>query len=79
MARVSRHGSRARAPARPRPHFITGFPWEFREAVRSPTYWLIVFSLLGGSGGYTLFLAHGIVHLQDLGHSAGSARGASSR
>lgn len=58
------------APAKPRPTYITASPWEFREVVSRPTYWLMVFALVGGSGGYTLFLAHGIVHLQDLGHSA---------
>jgi MFS family permease len=31
---------------------------------------LLLGSLIGGSGGYTLFLAHGVVHLQDLGHAA---------
>jgi MFS family permease len=62
--------------ARTRPAHITATPWEFRDVVRRPTYWLIVGSLVGGSGGYTLFLAHGIVHLQDLGHSIDVARGA---
>jgi MFS family permease len=61
---------------RTRPAHITGTPWEFRDVVRRPTYWLIVASLVGGSGGYTLFLAHGIVHLQDLGHPIDVARGA---
>jgi hypothetical protein len=61
---------------RTRPPHITTTPWEFREVARRPTYWLIVASLVGGSGGYTLFLAHGIVHLQDLGHSIDVARGA---
>jgi MFS family permease len=64
------------APVRPRPDYITSTPWEFRDVVRRPTYWLIVASLVGGSGGYTLFLAHGIVHVQDLGHSIDVARGA---
>ena len=64
------------APVRPRPSYITATPWEFRDAVRKPTYWLIIASLVGGSGGYTLFLAHGIVHVQDLGHSVDVARGA---
>jgi hypothetical protein len=62
--------------ARSRPAYITAAPWEFRDVVRRPIYWLIVASLVGGSGGYTLFLAHGIVHLQDLGHSIDVARGA---
>jgi sugar phosphate permease len=66
----------ANTPARPRPNYITAAPWDFRDVIRRPTYWLIVFSLVGGSGGYTLFLAHGIVHLQDLGHSVEVARGA---
>jgi len=54
-----------------RPVFVTRREWTFREAVRHPAYWLLLGSLIGGSGGYTLFLAHGVVHLQDLGHSAG--------
>jgi MFS family permease len=53
-----------------RPEFVTRREWTFREAVRHPAYWLLLGSLIGGSGGYTLFLAHGVVHLQDLGHSA---------
>lgn len=64
------------AAARPRPAYITATPWESRDVLSRPTYWLIVFSLVGGSGGYTLFLAHGIVHLQDLGHTIDVARGA---
>ena len=64
------------APARQRPAHITALPWESRDVLQRSTYWLIVFSLVGGSGGYTLFLAHGIVHLQDLGHSLDVARGA---
>jgi MFS family permease len=54
-----------------RPWFVTRREWTFRDAVRNPTYWLLLISLLSTSGGYTLFLAHGVVHLQDLGHSAG--------
>jgi len=53
-----------------RPAFVTRREWTFREAVRRPSYWLLLGSLIGGSGGYTLFLAHGVVHLQDLGHAA---------
>jgi MFS family permease len=69
-------GATGSAPASARPEFITATPWEPRQVLSRPTYWLIVFSLVGGSGGYTLFLAHGIVHLQDLGHSVDVARGA---
>jgi MFS family permease len=53
-----------------RPSFMTRREWTFGEAVRNPVYSVQLISLLGTSGGYTLFLAHGVVHLQDLGHSA---------
>ena len=56
-----------------RPAFMTRREWTFREAARHPSYWLLLGALIGGSGGYTLFLAHGVVHLQDLGHSAAVA------
>lgn len=59
------------APPKPKPPFITTVAWEFRDAVRSPTYWLILGSLLGGSGVYTLFLAHGKLLLEDFGHAIG--------
>lgn len=58
------------AGGKPRPAFITRHDWTLREAMHSPHYWLILLSLVGGSGGYTLFLAHGVVHLIDLGHTA---------
>jgi MFS family permease len=70
------NGGAGNTSAHIRPDFITATPWEPRQVLSRPTYWLIVFSLVGGSGGYTLFLAHGIVHLQDLGHSVDVARGA---
>jgi MFS family permease len=57
------------ARARPTPPFITGEQWTYREALMTPAYWLMVLSLVGGSCGYTLYLAHGVVHLGDLGHS----------
>ncbi len=69
-------GAGGGAGGKERPPYITATPWESRDVLSRPTYWLIVFSLVGGSGGYTLFLAHGIVHLQDLGHSIDVARGA---
>jgi MFS family permease len=57
-------------PADSRPAFVSRSEWSFRDAVRNPAYWLLLGSLVGCSGGYTLFLAHGVVHLKDLGHSA---------
>jgi len=61
------------AAADTRPPFMTRREWTFREAARHPAYWLLLGSLIGGSGGYTLFLAHGVVHLQDLGFTAAVA------
>ncbi len=52
-----------------RPAFISRHDWSAREAMHHATYWVILLTFVGGSGGYTLFLAHGIVHLQDLGHT----------
>jgi MFS family permease len=54
---------------RARPAFISTDEWTYREALSTPAYWLIVMSLVGGSGGYSLFLAQGGRHLMDLGHS----------
>ena len=53
-----------------RPRFVTRREWTFREAARQPAYWLLLGSVIGGSGGYSLILAQGVPHLQDLGHSA---------
>jgi MFS family permease len=52
-----------------RPQFVSRREWTFREAAQQPGYWLLLGALIGGSGGYSLILAHGVVHLQDLGHS----------
>jgi MFS family permease len=61
-------GGSGAAPVR-RPAFITRDDWTFREAAKTRTYWLIIVSLVGGSGGYSLFLAQGVRHLMDLGHT----------
>jgi MFS family permease len=47
----------------------TDEPWTPREAVRSPTLWLLLACTCGLSMGYTWFLSHGVAHLQDLGHT----------
>jgi MFS family permease len=44
--------------------------WNYRDVVRTVPFWAMLLALTGGSAGYTLFLAHGIVHLKDLGHTA---------
>jgi MFS family permease len=53
--------------------FRTTEDWSYREVLASAAYWLMVLCLLGVSCGYTLYLAHGFVHLRDLGHSASEA------
>ncbi len=49
---------------------ITTEDWTFREALRSPVLWLLLFGSLGMSGGFTQAMAHAVVHLQDLGNTA---------
>jgi MFS family permease len=48
---------------------ITQEEWSVRGALSGTTYWVMMFCQMGMSCGYTAFLAHGIIHLQDLGHS----------
>ncbi|MDR1726709.1 MAG: MFS transporter [Acidobacteriota bacterium] len=47
----------------------TAEEWSSGEALAGHTYWLMMFCQMGMSCGYTVFLAHGIVHLQDSGHT----------
>jgi MFS family permease len=65
------------APGRDAPPRVVVFrttqDWSYREAIASPAYWVMVLALLGVSCGYTLYLAHGFVHLRDLGHSPSEA------
>lgn len=53
-----------------RPPFVSRYEWSVRDAMRNPAYWVLLIAMLGASGGFALFLAQGIVHLKDLGHSA---------
>jgi len=48
---------------------ITSENWTFQAALSGFCYWLLMFCQMGMSLGYTVFLAHGVMHLQDLGHS----------
>lgn len=56
-----------------RPAFITQERWTFAEVMRSGRFWIMVLALCGGSAGYTLFLAQGVLHLKDLGFDSGQA------
>ena len=51
------------------PAFVTSTEWTYREALRGPYFWTMIIPFIGVSAGFALFLGHGIVHLQDLGHS----------
>lgn len=53
--------------------YRTSEEWTFAEAFRTPTWWLMSLAALGFSAGYTIILAHGVVHLRDLGHSPAEA------
>lgn len=52
-----------------RPPFMTAENWTPREALSRATYWLMMVAQLAISCGYVVFGGHGVVHLQDLGHS----------
>jgi MFS family permease len=56
-----------------RPAYITRENWTFAEVLRTPTLWLLFFCSLGMSAGFTLSMAHAVVHLQDLGNSVDAA------
>lgn len=64
----------SQAHSKPRAAHITRDEWTLKEAISRPAYWLMVFSLVGGSGGYSLYLAQGIPHLIDLGHPLEEAK-----
>jgi MFS family permease len=48
---------------------ITTENWSYREVVTGPIYWLMILSQMGVGCGYAVFLAHGVAHMQDLGHT----------
>jgi len=52
---------------------ITTEKWSYREAITGSAFWLLMVSQMGMSFGYTVFIAHGKLHLQDLGHSSNAA------
>lgn len=68
-------GSAASSGSGPRhlPAHITTEEWSYREALATPAFWLMINSQLAVGCGYTLYLAHGIVHLRDLGHTQAAA------
>lgn len=53
--------------------FITTDQWTLGAAMRSPSLWLLMLGAVGLSAGYALFIAHGVVHLKDIGHTPAMA------
>jgi MFS family permease len=51
------------------PVFVTRDEWSYREALKGPLFWTMITPFVGVSAGFAMFLAHGVVHLKDLGHS----------
>ena len=51
------------------PAFVTREEWTYREALKGPLFWTMMTPFIGVSAGFAMFLAHGIVHLKDLGHT----------
>ena len=62
-------GARARVPAAFRVH-VTSEEWTYAAVLKQPSLWMMFIAALGVSFSYTIFLAHGPVHLKDLGHPA---------
>jgi MFS family permease len=66
-------GAEAAGFVRDRGVYKTTAEWTFHDVFCSGAIWLILFSSLGISAGYPLVLAHGVVHLKDLGYTASEA------
>lgn len=47
--------------------------WQFPEAIRTPVLWLVMLCTMSYGSTFAVFLAHGVIHLQDLGHSPAAA------
>ena len=53
--------------------FKTTEDWTLSEALKSPAVWLLVPTYLGFFMGFFIYLAHGILHLEGLGHTPAEA------
>jgi MFS family permease len=67
-APVAKAGSKPRSGV-----FKTTETWSLGEVLRSPTLWLLIPTYLGFFAGFFIFIAHGISHLEGLGHSPAAA------
>ncbi|HXQ26062.1 MAG TPA: MFS transporter [Candidatus Acidoferrales bacterium] len=53
--------------------FKTTEDWTLREALSTPTVWLLIATYLGFFMGFFIYIAHGISHLEGLGYAPGAA------
>jgi MFS family permease len=53
--------------------YRTNEEWTFGQVLCHPVLWAMAFSSIGFCGGFFMFLAHGVVHLKDLGYSSPQA------
>jgi len=53
--------------------FKTREEWTLGEALKAPALWLLVSTYLGFFMGFFIYVAHGIAHLEGLGHSPAEA------
>ena len=49
--------------------FRTTEQWTIAEVLRTSTFWLLILSGVGFLTGFSIYLAHGVVHLKDLGYT----------
>lgn len=53
--------------------YKTAEDWTFRESVRNPAFWFMIFCVGCASSTTGMMFAHGIAHFKDLGHSPAMA------
>ncbi len=64
----------AAVPARPPSGvYKTADAWTLGDVLRTPTLWMLVATYLGFFMGFFIYVAHGIAHLEGLGHSPSEA------
>jgi MFS family permease len=69
-ANAMNHGGVGVKP--PRVHKETG-DWTMAQVLRTPVFWIIMFGAVASTAGYSLLLAHGVIHFKGLGLSAEAA------
>jgi len=52
---------------------LTTETWSSREVLTGSFFWKLMFCQMGVGCGFTVFLAHGVPHMMDLGHSRDKA------